>query len=94
MNDFVEDIYASLNGDALPEVAIRWVENMFAEGKRCSVLYGEVYEANIRLCERLGVLDEDEDVERIISNLLEMQNILCEKMFYCGYRVGRGIDRM
>ncbi len=61
------------------------VENEFAEGKRCEVLYGSVYDANRRVCERLGV-DEDEDIEEIINSMYEMARIMCMKTFDYGMR--------
>lgn len=93
MNDFVDEIYAALNGNVNPGRAIPWVENAFAEGKRCALLYEQVYEANIRLCKRLGKADEDDDVELLIGNLFEIQKILCEKMFFYGYRFGREVSK-
>ena len=40
------------------------VENEYEDGKPCSELYSRVYDANVRLCERLGV-EEDTDVNII-----------------------------
>ena len=37
--------------------------------------------AYARVCDRLGVVDEDEDVEVIIESLLSIQRILCMEMF-------------
>jgi hypothetical protein len=47
------------------------------------VLYQEVYDANRRLCSRLGV-DEDRDIENLISNMQEIAKILAMKMFDYG----------
>jgi len=59
------------------------VKNEFAEGEVCSRLYQEVYDANRRICERLGV-EEDKDVELIISNLLQIGEYECMKMYDYG----------
>ena len=59
------------------------VENEFADGKLCGRLYEEVYSANCRLCKRLGV-EEDHDVETIISNLLDIGKYECMKMYDYG----------
>ena len=44
--------------------------------------YEEMLDAYARLRERLGVEDEDEDVEIIINSLLAIQQKLCLEMFY------------
>ena len=61
----------------------RMVEDEFAAGKPCEELYRRVYEANVRLCERLGV-SEDKDVEIIISCMNDISHILAMKMFDYG----------
>ena len=61
----------------------RIVEDEFAEGKPCAELYGRVYEANRKLCERLGV-DEDKDVETIINCMNDISRILAMKMYDYG----------
>ena len=48
------------------EIPIPWVEDEFADGKECEHLYGEIFEENMRLCQRLGS-EEDSDVETIIN---------------------------
>ena len=41
----------------------------------------EMLDAYERLRDRLGVVDEDEDVEVVIDSLLDIQRQLCLKMF-------------
>lgn len=52
----------------------------FEEGSYCSDTYEVVYNANRRLCDSLNV-DEDEDVECIVSNLLCIAKHLNMKMY-------------
>lgn len=59
------------------------VEDEFLEGKPCAELYGRVYDAHLRLCERLGV-DEDEDIETIINCMNDITRILAMKMYDYG----------
>lgn len=61
----------------------KFAEDEFAEGKLCNQLYEDFYYANRRVCERLGV-DEDEDVETIIRSLMEINEICAKKMFEYG----------
>ena len=59
------------------------IQNEFEERKPCSEAYKQVYDANRRLCERLGV-DEDPDVEMIIDSMFEIMRTVGEKMFEYG----------
>ena len=76
-------IYELLTGERVPGPDDPAVENLFAEGELCEALYNDVYEANLRLCERLKV-QEDQDVEIIINNLLRISKLLGRRMFYYG----------
>lgn len=68
------------------------VQDEFKEGLYCSNAYEKVYNANHRLCERLNV-DEDEDVECIISNLLNIAKHLSMKMYdYGEYYANMGVN--
>ena len=64
----------------------------------CSKANENVYYANQRLCERLGK-EEDEDVECIISNLLNIGEYLSLKMydygeFYAQKFVDSNVDKI
>lgn len=64
------------------------VENLFEEGKPCEQWYSDVYDAYMRLCDRLGVQDEDKDVEIIISSLLRIQDKIAYQMYHYGATFG------
>ena len=83
-NELAEMVYYTLIGEVSPPFAIPYVENAYAQGSECDKLYNEVCDAYDRLRLRLGVVDEDEDVEIIIGNLLSIQHTLCLKMYHCG----------
>ena len=88
MTEKREDIiYHLMNGsynmDEFCETGFEDIENEFAEGKECSELYKEVYEANRSLCERLGV-EENKDVEKIINSMFDIAEILAKKMYHYG----------
>lgn len=59
------------------------IEDEFAEGKECCLLYEGVYQAEKNLCERLGE-DEDEDVEIILNGMERITRILAMKMYEYG----------
>lgn len=79
-----ETVYQTLIGAYEEKYNVPGVENAFAEGSQCDRLYQQVYEANCRLCERLGQQDEDPDVELIVNNLLEITRVLCLEMYRYG----------
>lgn len=81
---FPEQVYNTLNGFYRPEWNIPGVENAFQEGKPCMQLYSAARDAYSRLCDRLGVIDEDEDVEIIFDSFMQITKILSLKMFYYG----------
>ncbi|MDE6908563.1 MAG: hypothetical protein K2P21_10455 [Lachnospiraceae bacterium] len=73
----------------VPEAGM--VENEFEEGSVCSILYEEVYNANRRICERLGV-EEDRDVELIIGNLLKIGEYQSMRMYDYGVQKNDGLS--
>ena len=79
-----ENVYQTLTGNMIDEYVVPGVENAFAEGSRCDELYKQIFQANRRLCDRLGARDEDADVELIINNFLEINRFLCKEMYRYG----------
>lgn len=61
---------------------------MFEEGKECELMYGEMLNPYSRLCERLGVKNEDADVEVIIHSLMNICDNLCCRMYEYGAEFG------
>ena len=84
---FKEMIYDLMNGqidlEKYPTQESNIVKNEFEKGMPCDVCYEQVYEANKRLCERLGV-EEDKDVELIVNNLLQIAKYQAMKMYDYG----------
>lgn len=79
----VEYIYETLLGERL--IPCPGITNAFAEGTHCTRLYEEIYQANQRLCERLGT-QEDQDVELLIDNFFEIMREISIRMFRYGQR--------
>ncbi len=84
-----EQIFDKMNGfltDGLPSLAEGTVvEDEFAEGKECCLLYEGVYQAGRNLCERLGE-DEDSDVETILNGMERITRLVSLKMYEYGRR--------
>ena len=82
-NDFAEAVYNTLCGHLIKEAQVPGVESIFEEGMRCEKLYGDMLRAYERLCTRLGVQDEDRDVEIIVNSLLSIcQEVGCRMYHY------------
>ena len=88
VEQFIENVYETLQGETNPAFMVPGVENAFDEGKKCALLYKEVYHAQRRLETRLDVDPYDEDVEKIITALLDIQKELCFKMYRYGAQFG------
>ena len=94
MNNITADaVYETLINDLNGPYQVPGVENAFTEDSPCSSLYREVYQANLRLCERLGQPEADPDVELIINNLLAISKKLCIKMYHYGQNFPHATDR-
>lgn len=85
--EFKERVYCLMVGafdlERYPIRESNYVANEYEEGKFCEKAYKEVYNANRRICQRLGV-DEDRDVELIVSNLIDIGKYLSMKMYDYG----------
>ena len=86
---FVEDVYNTIQGILIPQAQVQGVENLFAPGEKCAGYYEQMLDACQRLCHRLGVEDEDEDVEVIIWTLREMTWEISRKMYHYGAKFER-----
>lgn len=84
---FKKIIYELMSGswdlEEYPVFEGEYVRNEFSAGLFCDEAYEKVRLANSRLCERLGV-QEDPDIEMIISNLLNIGEYLAMKMYDYG----------
>lgn len=80
-----ELVYESLIGELVDP--IENVPNAFEVGSYCEARYQEMLEDYERVLERLGLEDEDEDVEIIINSLLAIQRRLCLEMFELARKV-------
>ncbi len=87
-NNFIEDVYETMIGVRKKEYCVPGISNEYEPGNPCTLLYQEVYEANRRLCQRLGISADDHDVETIVSNMFDIQKLLCMKMYEYGAKFG------
>ena len=86
--DFVKQVYNTLMGLYILRYRVPGVENAFAPGQPCMELYSKALDAYQRICERLGVGEEDYDVEVIFSAIMDISEILGLKMYHYGALFG------
>lgn len=87
-----QKVYDSLWGQVKEEYRLPWVEDAAEMGTPSMDLYGRAVEHAWEVSERLGA-EEDPQVEQIIQDLLELQRMLCLKMFDYGRMWERKGDR-
>ena len=88
-NEFIQDVYDTLQGNMLEGFEIPGVENLFAPGSKCEQLYEQVCAAERRLEQRLGVsVCSDEDLETILFCMTAIQREVGFHMYDCGAKFG------
>lgn len=76
--------YETMACQIVAEYQMPGVKNAFREGTFCMQRYNEAMDAYDRLRSRLGVQDEDKDVECMICAFEEIQRELCLRMYHYG----------
>jgi len=97
MNDeFVENVFETVYGMSLPAFAVPGVENLFAKGQPCLMMYEEIRTVCRHLCDRLGAaedseFDEDRDLSKLLFCMDEMCRLVGCEMFRCGVEYQKGL---
>ena len=68
-------------------VKVRQRREQFEKGKDCGALLDRVYEAKMRLAEKLGN-QEDKDVEIIVDYMNKIMRILCQELLVISQKEG------
>ena len=84
----MEWAYETMACHVVKDYRMPGVENAFAEGSYCLARYNDAMDAYERLRNRMGVVDEDNDVEIIISAFEDIQQELCYRMYRYGAMFG------
>jgi hypothetical protein len=85
---FIDMVFLSLHGQLLPNYMIPGVENIFAQGSVGIALYEQARAAYDRLCNRLGVHDEDADLDVIVRSLEAIGKEIGYRMYKYGAQFG------
>lgn len=93
MDEFKEQVYLTLTGTLLPTYGVPGVEDAFADGSFCMECYRKAMDAYASLRSRLGVEDEDQDVETIINNFMDIQWYIGLKMYMYGAEFGNKLEQ-
>ena len=87
----VKKIYETACGLVIPECAVPGVENLFATGKPCQLLYKEVSERCVQVCEKMGIhSDDDQDLYLLLNSMDEICWLVAQEMFRCGMEYQKG----
>lgn len=85
--EFKELVYLIMSGSAVTEIIPEDLKNVitdeYEEGRVCEVAYQRLYEASRRICKRFNV-EEDDDVECILTNYSLITKFMSMKMFDYG----------
>lgn len=87
-NNKMEWAYETMACHVVKEYRMPGVEDAFEDGCYCMERYKDAMDAYERLRERLGVTDEDMDVECIINAFEDIQQELCYRMYRYGAMFG------
>lgn len=83
-SDFAILVYNTRKGLYRPNCGVLGVNNAFAENSTCAMLYSQAFDAYQRLCDRLGVIDEDKDVQIIFDAFSDICKIMALEMYHYG----------
>ena len=84
--DDIDRVYYTVMGEVEEDHAVPGVGNAFSPGSECDRAYQEAYDAYARLRQRLGVTEEDGDVEVIFDSMMT----ICREVGRRMYRLGGG----
>lgn len=88
VSQFMKDVYNTLGDQLEDDACVPGVENLYTEGKPCIRWYSEMLDVYGRLCDRLGMKNDDEDVEIIINSFLSICQEVGYHMYYYGAKFG------
>ena len=76
-----KQIYETMLGLLEPEACVPGIENAFADGSFCADQYEKMCSAYERLCARLNVRDEDQDLNTMVDSMEAIQKELCRRIY-------------
>lgn len=83
-NQFAEQVFDTACGFLVKEACVPGIENLFAPGKPCDLLYQEMTGVRERLAKKTGLEEDDPDIERMIDLLMKIARMTGVEMFLYG----------
>ncbi len=77
-----DDVYETMLGLREERFQAPGVENAFEEGCLCAEEYEKMRSAYARICLRLGMGEEDRDLETMVAAMEAIQKDLCCRMYH------------
>ena len=88
LTSFAERVYDTLCDNLVETERVSGVENLFTDHSACEIAYEAMLDAYARLCRRLQCVEEDPDVEIILTQMRRIQKITAMKMYEYGKKFG------
>ena len=85
---FIDLVYQTVIGEMQPDFELTGVEDAFAPGSMCDNAYEEMLRAYEHIRNRLGVRDEEPDVETILHCMSVIQKEIAYQMYRYGVHFG------
>ena len=86
--NFIDKVYDTLQDTGPDDWHVPGVKPAFCDDQICHQLYGKVYDAKWRLCDRYYGGHEMEDVEEIISRMFDIMQEVGYQMYLYGAKFG------
>ncbi len=83
-DQFAEQVFDTANGFLEHEACVPGIENLFASGSVCDLLYREMAAAREHLSKKTGLEEDDPDIDGIIDPLMRITRVIGVKMFLYG----------
>lgn len=83
-DSLVEQVYYSAIGMAVEESRVPSVIDQYGPQGKCHGLYNQMRDAYERVCARLGVDEEDSDLDQIVDLMEDISKEVAFEMFRCG----------
>ena len=89
MDKLARRVFETMTGMLIPEYRVPGVENLAVRGTPYDEACKIAWEARLRLSERLGTDDQDEDLLDLVNAMDGVQEIIAIEMFKKGYEFAK-----
>ena len=90
--DIAETVYDSLHGFLIPACSLPWVEPVFQPGHLSHDNYEQMLHIKDRIADRLGCINEDPELEKMMDCSLAYCKAVALEMFRYGQKYQKLLD--